>query len=295
VGPHFDFESDEGPPDRLGLALSSEPLFSPRVRALLAAGVLALSFGAATVSVASETDSEQEGLSPQPSAPSDQVGDGSGEETPLPVEVIPLPAEGPGEPDAEPPDADLVDGPPAGAPQEDVAPTVPPEAEPAPISAPAPPISSPPVVPATPPATPVAPVAPAPGDAVRVVVHAVEEHGANRQTPHLRVNGRNQGRRIGGDPQTAHSPEAAQAPQPPAVASHTQSASRSVGLRPGQRFYVVRSGDSLWSIAAALRGPDSSSGTVAREVRRLWRLNRERIGTGNPDLLPAGVRLRLAR
>jgi hypothetical protein len=57
----------------------------------------------------------------------------------------------------------------------------------------------------------------------------------------------------------------------------------------------VRPGDSLWSIAVALRGSDASIAAVTREVRRLWALNRDRIGTGDPDLLPTGVRLRLRR
>jgi hypothetical protein len=33
--------------------------------------------------------------------------------------------------------------------------------------------------------------------------------------------------------------------------------------------------------------------SVAREVNRLWDLNRGRIGTGDPDLLPTGTRLEL--
>jgi len=57
----------------------------------------------------------------------------------------------------------------------------------------------------------------------------------------------------------------------------------------------VRPGDSLWSIAVALRGSDASVVAVTREVGRLWALNRGRIGTGDPDLLPTGVRLLLRR
>jgi hypothetical protein len=230
VGHHIDFESEVGPRDRLGVALSSQPLFSARVRALLATGVLAFSFGAATVSVASETDTEQEGVSegvsPQPSGPSDQVGDGSAEETPLPVEVVPV-SPVPGDPEQQPSTDETggdpqAGGPPTGAPPQAVAPTVVPGAQPAPV------------------------------------------------------------------------PE--QAPQPtPAAASQALPASRPAMLRPRQRFYVVRPGDSLWAIAVALRGPDASIAAVRRVVRRLWRLNRNRIGTGDPDALPIGVRLRLRR
>ena len=32
---------------------------------------------------------------------------------------------------------------------------------------------------------------------------------------------------------------------------------------------------------------------IAREVNRLWELNRERIGTGDPDLVMVGTRLML--
>jgi hypothetical protein len=59
------------------------------------------------------------------------------------------------------------------------------------------------------------------------------------------------------------------------------------------RFYTVRPGDSLWSIARRLLGPGASAGQIAREVNRLWELNRERIGTGNPSLIHVGTVLRL--
>lgn len=54
---------------------------------------------------------------------------------------------------------------------------------------------------------------------------------------------------------------------------------------------TVRSGESLWSIATDLLGPVASPARVAAEVERLWRLNRDRIRTGDPDVLPAGVSL----
>jgi nucleoid-associated protein YgaU len=57
--------------------------------------------------------------------------------------------------------------------------------------------------------------------------------------------------------------------------------------------YVVQPGDSLWSIAQRLLGRDASAGRVAREVNRLWSLNRSRIATGDPDLLMVGTRLEL--
>jgi hypothetical protein len=59
------------------------------------------------------------------------------------------------------------------------------------------------------------------------------------------------------------------------------------------RFHVVQPGESLWSIATKLLGPSASPAQIAREVNRLWELNKDRIGTGNPDLLMAGTKLRL--
>jgi pilus assembly protein FimV len=59
------------------------------------------------------------------------------------------------------------------------------------------------------------------------------------------------------------------------------------------RSYTVQPGDSLWFIARRLLGADASNGQLAREVNRLWRLNEERIGTGDPSLLHIGTELRL--
>jgi nucleoid-associated protein YgaU len=59
------------------------------------------------------------------------------------------------------------------------------------------------------------------------------------------------------------------------------------------RFHVVRRGESLWSIATDLLGAGASASAIASEVRRLWELNEQRIGTGDPNLLVVGVRLRL--
>ena len=55
---------------------------------------------------------------------------------------------------------------------------------------------------------------------------------------------------------------------------------------------IVRHGESLWSIAADLLGPGVSPARIAAEVERLWRLNRARIRTGSPDVLPVGTTLR---
>jgi hypothetical protein len=85
--------------------------------------------------------------------------------------------------------------------------------------------------------------------------------------------------------------------------SSTNLASNNVGRAPAStptdqtpreaRFHVVQPGESLWSIAKKLLGPSATPAQIAREVNRLWELNKDRIATGNPDLLMAGVKLRL--
>jgi hypothetical protein len=64
-------------------------------------------------------------------------------------------------------------------------------------------------------------------------------------------------------------------------------------LEGGPASYVVQPGDSLWSIAKRLVGSEASAGRIAREVNRLWSLNRSRIATGDPDLLMVGTTLEL--
>jgi Tfp pilus assembly protein FimV len=58
-------------------------------------------------------------------------------------------------------------------------------------------------------------------------------------------------------------------------------------------WYAVEPGDSLWSIASALAGHDASPATIAETVDALWSLNRDRIASGQPDLIAVGERLRL--
>jgi nucleoid-associated protein YgaU len=55
--------------------------------------------------------------------------------------------------------------------------------------------------------------------------------------------------------------------------------------------YRVRPGDSLWRIAGHHLGPDATDLETAQEVNRLWKLNEQRIGTGNPDLIFPGQTL----
>lgn len=58
-------------------------------------------------------------------------------------------------------------------------------------------------------------------------------------------------------------------------------------------IHIVRPGESLWSIATAHLDGAPTPAQVAREVERLWRLNADGIGTGDPDLLLVGQKVRL--
>jgi nucleoid-associated protein YgaU len=55
----------------------------------------------------------------------------------------------------------------------------------------------------------------------------------------------------------------------------------------------VRPGDCLSHIAAAVLSPGADALEIEEEVERLWRLNEDRIGTGDPDLIYPGTVLRL--
>jgi hypothetical protein len=79
-------------------------------------------------------------------------------------------------------------------------------------------------------------------------------------------------------------------PQPSAVPTERQAPQTSLA---GRDFHTVRAGECLWSIAAALLPAGAGNAEIAAEVKRLWRLNASRIGTGDPSLLMVGTRLRL--
>jgi LysM repeat protein len=86
----------------------------------------------------------------------------------------------------------------------------------------------------------------------------------------------------------------AQVAPPPRPVVTRLVAQKSSGLPSrGDATYTVNPGDSLWSIAKALRGQTAANAEIAREVNRLWNLNADRIATGNPDLLMVGTRLKL--
>ena len=60
-----------------------------------------------------------------------------------------------------------------------------------------------------------------------------------------------------------------------------------------RRVHVVMAGESLWTIARDQLPRGAGDAAIAREVHRLWELNKATIATGSPDLLPTGTKLRL--
>ena len=56
---------------------------------------------------------------------------------------------------------------------------------------------------------------------------------------------------------------------------------------------VIRPGDSLWAIAQRIVGPSASNAAVEKELVSIWNQNAGRIGTGDPNLIFPGTRLRL--
>jgi nucleoid-associated protein YgaU len=61
----------------------------------------------------------------------------------------------------------------------------------------------------------------------------------------------------------------------------------------GSATYVVRRGDSLWTIAARQLGSASGAASVASRLVEIWNANEERIGTGDPNLIYSGTQLRM--
>ena len=134
--------------------------------------------------------------------------------------------------------------------------------------------------------------------------HAKAKRAVRREVRRARQEARAASERARQAPTT--SAQAAPAPAAPAVAVASAPAPKSPPaaptattvkrdtVKPGDRTHVVQRGESLWSIAADLLGDDASPARVAREVNRLWELNKSRIGTGDRDLVHAGTKLRLA-
>jgi resuscitation-promoting factor RpfA len=258
-------------------------------RALAAALCLLLVFSALAPAWAFAGEAESEGEGSVPPGPTAGLEESpefepSGEETALEVEVAAVGEEGEEEAasvESEPPPAPEAAGAELGVEAE------PPLAEATPPGAPATPADE------TGPAYETAPPPPA----------AVVE-GAPLSAPPEAASGSTSSHGDRGEQaaNVAAIPEAAPAPLPPEVPE------RSVPIQPpaapvehegapadlkGREFHTVRSGESLWSIAAALLPTGASNAQIAAEVQRLWRLNKGRIGTGDPNVIRVGTVLRL--
>lgn len=285
---------------RLAGALPRGGLMTTRTQAALATGVIAVSAIMPAAALAAEQEQEHEGTAPTTqtvgTGPENATGfDPGGGGTTLP-EATPNVPQPPAPPEAEPPTVEstntdqtdtVVDGgdgsgvktPPAIPPP--VAPTsTPPSPTPAPLAGTAP--EEPPA-----PATAPGPPAPVPGDTSGPpVVDDKQPVPARRPSSH--------GKEPGTRPvaSTATPPAPLAAPQLGPVSRSTQP-SPGPAARPGDRTHTVQPGESLWAIASDLLGAEATPAQIARKVHRLWEMNHDRIGTGDPDLLMIGTELSL--
>jgi hypothetical protein len=305
--------------ERLVGAIPADALVSRRTQALFAAGVLALSTTTPTAVLAAEPDQEQEGTSaPEPATNgdpgSDPEFDPGGDSTELPFDVAAAPdaqsAPGLEEEDSialeqEPAtndDAPLAD-PGDGTSTPDAAhqqapPTTDPAAAPPVADAPVPQTpSAPPIVAA--PKTPTTTPTPSDRDAA-APTEARERETTRKKRSRTDTTGPSQTDPAAPapPPEPVYSPTGTSASTTVQVAQ-TQQANQLAAVthvraaQRGDRFHVVKRGESLWSIARDLLGDEASVARIAREVNRLWKLNGDRIGTGDRDLLNVGTRLAL--
>jgi hypothetical protein len=278
-------------------------VFSRRLQAVVLA--VALVLGSAvppSVAIAQEADQGREGIAapeqPAPDSTADPDFDPGGE-TELPFEV--------GAPDS---DDDSGDGAPV-----DVEPVDDPEAPPVPVDGPsaiapdaiqgsdeaAPPVEA--TAPAEP-VTPAAPPAPAPPPpaATTQPPPATDTPAPERKK---RATARKPRRDRHHHRHATHVtvPPAVPAPAPPAAApvettatvqpvAEVASPASNDRVRPGQSSHTVQPGESLWTIASDLLGTGATDAQIAAETKRLYRLNRARIGD-DPNMLITGTVLRL--
>lgn len=290
--------------------LPSDGVLSMRGQAVLAAGMLAVSTGApiAPALAAGEPDQEQQGGAPIAANGGDSAADPDfdpgGDTTDLPEAAL-LPAvQAPANADDD--DAAAVELEPAVDERETVvdagdgtqpvtneaASPAPTEQSPAPANDSAEPTSQ-----DTPPGAPGEPSAQAPAHTPSLRADA---RPATGQTPRAKQQREKEPRTQDG-PSTAVRPSTASSPAlvRTVVVSGAHAASAPVAgshnarhpARPGDWSHTVEAGESLWTIATDLLGRDATTAQVAREVHHLWSLNRERIATGDPDLLPVGTTL----
>ena len=159
--------------------------------------------------------------------------------------------------------------------------------EPAPPAEPAPgfSIEPPPTTPTSPPPLAAPPQHLAAEPASRVQVSATDLDGRSSPAQLARPAGsKSRADPIPVDDATAIA-EAAPATQGSGTTRHSKPSDG--------RIHIVRPGESLWTIAEDLLGSDASATNIAAEVARLWEVNRERIPSGDPDLIAVGQQLKL--
>jgi hypothetical protein len=278
-------------------------------RSVLTSLLLALGAVAPAASIAAEPDRSQEGGVPPEQTQDVETDSPSfdpGGETDLPFDTGPPPA---AQSPSESPDEGPLESEPLDDPEGRAAPFAEPEAsEPGlPEDTPASPIEEPsPVGPAPgsstePPATiPTPESQPAPQTSAQQLPPEPGSQATYRHrtwTVDVPIH-----RATGGATPAPNQIDSSDAPTAPDVRATTnviadtdrseadRGASRTAG---DARFHVVRPGQSLWTIAEDLLGPDASATRIAAEVARLWELNRDRIPSGDPDLIAVGQQLRL--
>jgi hypothetical protein len=271
-----------------GGELSAAPLVSRRTHAALAAATLALSSTAPAVVLASEPHHPRSHAALQDSDPLDPVLEAPGNDSPsAPVDADPEPSA----PDPDVPDPQTTPAP-APVAQDPVAAPAEPDDPVHSGSDPAPEPPVPPLAAGSPP--PAATVDPPSAEAsAPVAAGSIQPSQIKRHTVYVARTARSHRSSRLSSPartSTSRSPQTLTRTTSVPVGTRAPAAGRA---RPGDRAHVVRVGESLWSIAGDHLGGHASTARIAKEVKRLWQLNRGRIGTGDPNLLMAGTRLTL--
>jgi len=94
-------------------------------------------------------------------------------------------------------------------------------------------------------------------------------------------------------PPPAEEPETVPVEAPEPAVSPSAAPGHRPGTLNGRGSYTVVEGDDLWAIAEGVLPPGASNAEISAEVSRLWRLNSQAIGTGDPNLILVGTVLRL--
>jgi LysM domain len=263
------------------------------VRSAVTSALLAIAAIAPAASVAAEPDTSQEGSAPEQvvDPESDSPSFDPGGDTELPYDTGP-PATSP----EDSPDAAPLEGEPTDDPEGRAAPFAEPHA-PAPTGpedAPARPLEEPPPAPSAP-GFSIEPPPPAPGAPLalppeRLPAEPASHAKSRRQTWTVIAS---VDRSPSGDGVVTSEAEPTATPITAGAAAVTRPVATQQSEETRARFHTVRPGESLWSIAEDLLASDASTTSIAAEVARLWELNRDRIPSGDPDLIEVGQRLEL--